>query len=104
AARRWMLGMERGPARDAALSAYLRRMAASGDEEDDRFYEAFSSGAAREEAVAAAAIDIARREPDRAAALVERRIADPARRANAERAIEAVRRQPNVDPTIGLPR
>jgi hypothetical protein len=54
AARRWMLGLEAGPIRDAALSAYLLRTASALRAEDDRLYDAFSSAAARDQAVEAA--------------------------------------------------
>lgn len=98
-ARRWMLRMDRGPLRDTALTAFLVRSASALREEDERLFDAFGSAAARDEAARAAAVEMARRgNPDRAAALVERHIADVDRRAEAERAIETARRQSGLIP------
>jgi len=90
AAGRWAMQLSRGEARDEALLAVMLPAAAAGTV-DRGMLDALSSDTARGTAVRRAALAVSRTDPNRARALIDEHVRDPALRDEIYRQIEGLR-------------
>ena len=94
-ARQWALRLPQGTTRDGALTTMFQATVSRGNGSlDTGLLNAFSSDAARQQAVMQVVQGLAYSDPARARATVETYLTDPALRAQGERAIEAARNDP----------
>jgi hypothetical protein len=98
AARDWTMRLTAGEARDVALGSLLGNSAAG--ELDSALIAAFSTAAARERAVLNALRTVGARNPAEARTLIDRYIASPAQREQAERILEQARVLPPLPPVF----
>jgi len=87
AARGWAMSLPQGALRDTALSNVLYGMASTATP-DGSLLGAFSSDAAREEAIRNVVLHLAGRDRDDARAWIDAHISDPQERERARRALE----------------
>jgi len=94
-ARQWALRLPPGATRDGALTTMLQATISRGNGGiDTGLLNAFTSDAARQQAVMQVVQGLAYNDPARARAAVETYLTDPALRAQGERAIDAARNDP----------
>ena len=103
-ARQWALRLPPGTTRDGALTTMFQATVSRGNGSlDAGLLNAFSSDAARQQAVMQVVQGLAYNDPARARATVETYLTDPALRAQGERAIEAARNDPRRGSTPFIP-
>ena len=101
AARQWMLRLPQGAMRDGALTTVLATTAMQRPGAlDTALLNAFTSDAARQQAVLQVVQGLAYNDPPRARTIVDAYLTDPSLRAQAERMLDASRNDPRRGPTL----
>jgi hypothetical protein len=102
AARQWTLRLPQGAMRDKALTTILQTTVSQGSGLDAGLLNAFTSDAARQQAVLQVAQGLAYNDLARARTVVDGYLTDPALRAQGERLLDAARNNARQRPPVGI--
>ena len=103
AARQWMLRLPQGAMRDSALTTVLTNTAMQkAGALDTALLNAFTSDAARQQAVLQVVQGLAYNDPARARTVIDGYLTDPSLRAQAERVLDAARNDSRQRPPVSI--